>query len=51
MSDPTTIANLLQSTLMGTTESIRKTEQVLEQLQKDRPFLTNLLIVVREQNL
>lgn len=29
MSDPTIIANLLQSTLTGTTQSIKKAEQAL----------------------
>ena len=50
MSDPTIIANLLQSTLTGTTQSIKKAEQSLQQLQKDPSFLQNLLLVVREAN-
>ena len=50
MSESTTIAELLQQTMVGDTNSIKVAEEGLMALESDMNFINHLLMVACEQN-
>lgn len=51
MSDPAIIAQLMGSTMIGDTQTIKQAEEALESLHQDPHFLTHLLLIPKENTI